>query len=96
MGLLDFHSTYKILFAVNLKHSSFWPSADVEPMQNCMQSPSSAHLLSLFVYFNLYGCVSSHCKIMVLHAALLTKFPETWTNLKANRTKPGLSFQLCM
>jgi hypothetical protein len=34
MGLLDFHNTYRILFAAYLKHSSFWPSADVEPMSN--------------------------------------------------------------
>ncbi len=34
MGLLDFQCTYKILFAAYLKHSSFWPSADVKPMLN--------------------------------------------------------------
>jgi hypothetical protein len=34
MGLLDFHSTYKKLLALYLKHSSFWPSADVNPMSN--------------------------------------------------------------
>jgi len=34
MCLLYFHSTYKILFAVHLKHSSFVPSADVKPMPN--------------------------------------------------------------
>ncbi len=30
--LLDFHSTYEILFATHLKHSSFWPAAVVRPM----------------------------------------------------------------
>ncbi len=34
MGLLDFHTAYKNIFAVHLKHSSFWPSADVKPMSN--------------------------------------------------------------
>jgi hypothetical protein len=34
MGLLDLHSNYKILFAAQLKHSSFWPSADVKQIQN--------------------------------------------------------------
>jgi hypothetical protein len=32
MGLLDFHSTYNILFAIHLKLSSFWPSADIKPI----------------------------------------------------------------
>jgi hypothetical protein len=32
MGLLDLHSTYTNIFAVHLKQSSFWPSADVKPM----------------------------------------------------------------
>ncbi len=34
MGLLDFHGTHKILFIVQLKHSSFRPSADPKPMSN--------------------------------------------------------------
>ncbi len=34
MTLLHFHSIYKVLYAVDLKHSSVWPSADVEPMSN--------------------------------------------------------------
>jgi hypothetical protein len=34
MGFQDFHGVYKILFAVHLKHSSFWPSADVKPIYN--------------------------------------------------------------
>jgi hypothetical protein len=29
MGSLDFHRTNKILFVINLKHSSFWSSVDV-------------------------------------------------------------------
>jgi hypothetical protein len=28
MGLVDFHSNYKILIAVHYKHPNFWPSAD--------------------------------------------------------------------
>jgi hypothetical protein len=34
MGLQDFHSNFKILFAVDLKQSGFWPSADVKPATN--------------------------------------------------------------
>jgi hypothetical protein len=34
MGLKNFHSTYKILFSLHLKHSSFWPSAGVKHMSN--------------------------------------------------------------
>ncbi len=35
MGVLDFqNSLKKILFAVHLKHSSIWPSADAKPMLN--------------------------------------------------------------
>jgi hypothetical protein len=45
LGLQDFHGIIKILFAVHLKHSSFWPSADVKhvhylygtAMFNCQQ-----------------------------------------------------------
>jgi hypothetical protein len=33
-GLLDFHGTCKMLFAIHLKHSSFWPSADFKLMPN--------------------------------------------------------------
>ncbi len=33
MGLLEFLSTYKILFDVYLKHSSILPSDDVKPYQ---------------------------------------------------------------
>jgi hypothetical protein len=32
MGLLDFNTIYKILFAVHLKHPIFGPPADVKPM----------------------------------------------------------------
>jgi hypothetical protein len=32
MGLLDFHSPYKKVFAVHLKYSSFYTLADVKPM----------------------------------------------------------------
>jgi hypothetical protein len=34
MGLLDFNCTYENIFAAHLKHSSFWSSAAIKPMQN--------------------------------------------------------------
>jgi len=34
MGLLDFHCTYKNIFAVHLKPSCFLQSADAKPMEN--------------------------------------------------------------
>ncbi len=34
MGLLDFKGATKILIAVRLKHSSFWPSGVVDPLSN--------------------------------------------------------------
>jgi hypothetical protein len=34
MDLLNFHSTFKILFGVYVKHYSFGPSANVKPMPN--------------------------------------------------------------
>jgi hypothetical protein len=34
MGLLDFNGTFEISFAVHLKHSSFWTSADGKPISN--------------------------------------------------------------
>jgi hypothetical protein len=34
MAFPDFHSTYKILFVVSLKHSRFLSSANVKPMPN--------------------------------------------------------------
>ncbi len=33
-GFPHFCNTYKILFGAHLKHSSFWPSANVKPMSN--------------------------------------------------------------
>jgi hypothetical protein len=36
MGLLDFQSNYKILFANHLKHSSFGPLADAKPISNVL------------------------------------------------------------
>jgi len=55
MGLLDFLALIEILFAVHLKHSSFWPSADVNRWKMIwrMQCPGSACLTSLCVYSNL-------------------------------------------
>jgi hypothetical protein len=43
----------RILFVVHLKCSSFWPSADVKPVQND-PVPGSACLFSLCEYSNLY------------------------------------------
>ncbi len=67
MGLLNFHCTYKILFAVHFKDFSFWPSADVKPMKN---HPVHVCSLSLCVNIDLYatsagpkGCMA---KIWVL------------------------------
>ncbi len=34
MGLLDLHGIFEISFAVHLKHSSFWTSADGKPISN--------------------------------------------------------------
>ncbi len=34
MDLLDFSNTFKVLYGFDLKHSSFWPSADVTYMSN--------------------------------------------------------------
>jgi hypothetical protein len=54
MGSLEFHSTCKILSAVNLKHSSFWPAADGTPMSSDLRHavPDSACLLSLYYDFD--------------------------------------------
>ncbi len=46
MGLLDFKINYKIFFAVHLKHSSIWPSANVKPGNtNCRGRLSTVDLL---------------------------------------------------
>ncbi len=52
-----FSAFIKILFHVNLKHSSFCPSPDVKHVENylCMQCSGSACLLPLRVYYDLYG-----------------------------------------
>jgi hypothetical protein len=52
MGWLDFHCTYKILFAVHFSHSSFWPSADVKPTSN-----DQAHVVPWLCMFALSVCV---------------------------------------
>jgi hypothetical protein len=61
---LQFYSIFilfiKILFAIHLKHFSFWPTATVKLMSNdivhtmpwlCMY----AHMLFLCIYYDLYG-----------------------------------------
>ncbi len=53
MDLLDFNSTYiKILFTVNSKHSSFWPSTNAKPMPNDLAHANAhaVHVCSLNVY----------------------------------------------
>jgi hypothetical protein len=56
--LLNFYNGHKILFAVHLKGSTFWASADVKPMLNhpvyarywqCIMA------LSMCVYYDIYG-----------------------------------------
>ena len=53
MGLLEFHSDHKIVFAVSLKQSSFWSSADVKPVSNDLTDmmPYQYFLLSLCVFY---------------------------------------------
>ncbi len=59
MGLLDFHRTYKKLFAAYLKHSSFWAPADVKPVSIGLHQP-------------LDGVTNLEYKL--LHLIQLTKF----------------------
>ena len=51
-GLIDFHSTYKILFAVHLKHSSVVPAADPTPVSNYL-----AHAMPRVCMFALSMCI---------------------------------------
>ncbi len=56
MGLLDILILMKKI-AVDLKHSSFWPSADVKPVEN-NTVPSNAiavNILPLNVYTTISG-----------------------------------------
>jgi hypothetical protein len=57
--LLYFHSSDKIMFAVHLKQSSLWPSANDKLMTNilALAMPDSACLLSLFVYYDIWYCM---------------------------------------
>jgi hypothetical protein len=48
MFLLNFQSAYKILFAAHLKHSSFWPPADVKPNDLAL-----AELFKVLIKYNL-------------------------------------------
>ncbi len=66
MDLLDFHGTHKMVYTLHLKHSSFWPSADVKSMQNdqvyvmpnaCCLSLSLSLSVCVCVYYDLYGSV---------------------------------------
>jgi len=53
--MLNVASPFKTLLAFYLKHSSFWPSADVKPMSNylCILCPGSACLLYVCLYYDL-------------------------------------------
>jgi hypothetical protein len=52
MSMLDFHVTYKIPFAVHLKHSGTCPSADVKPAPNDLVHtlPWQCNICSLYAY----------------------------------------------
>ncbi len=61
MGLLDFGSTYQILFGVPLKQSSFWFSGDFKAASNeivhamlrqCMFALSICTQLSLMIHLS--------------------------------------------
>jgi len=49
---LDFHTTYKILNATHLKHTSFWLSIDDEPIRN-----NVAHAMPWQCMFALSVCL---------------------------------------
>ncbi len=56
MGLRDCQSTYKILFTVHLKHSSFWPLADAKPMLNdAVHAVLWKHWFALSLSLSLYS-----------------------------------------
>ncbi len=59
MGSQDFHSTYKILFVVHLKHFGICHSVNVKPMWNNLlhAHPDSACWLSLSVCVWVCVCV---------------------------------------
>jgi hypothetical protein len=47
--------TFEILFAVHLKHSGFWPSADVNLVSNVPLHTMAltVHVCPLYVYINI-------------------------------------------
>ncbi len=53
--LLESHNIYKIFFALCLKHSSFWPSADVKYISDDLAHLCTVCLASLYVYYDLYA-----------------------------------------
>jgi hypothetical protein len=57
----------KILFALHIKHSSFWPSADVKPVSNSLvhACTDSASFLFLCVYHNIYAFYLNELKLTV-------------------------------
>jgi hypothetical protein len=59
MDLLDFHSTYRHIFAVHLKHYCFWPLANAKFNRNdlvyampwlCMFALTMCMLRSIWIY----------------------------------------------
>ncbi len=60
MGLLDFNCTYENIFAAHIKHSSFWSSAAIQPMQNDLEHamPLAVHVCSFYVYATNYINIS--------------------------------------
>ncbi len=62
-GFQNFHRTCIIFFAVQLKHSSFWPSADVKCMAIELAHVTTlcgVCLDSLCVYYDVYGFQQKH------------------------------------
>ncbi len=64
MDLLNFHSTFKILFGVYEKHYSFGPSANVKPHAkwSSLCNVPATYLLSLYVcvYNNKYDTMQAN------------------------------------
>ncbi len=60
MGLLNFHSTLKILFSIHLKQSSLWSSAVVKPMSNDLEYAMHGILVKTglnSVYRDIFGAL---------------------------------------
>jgi len=75
-----FHSNYKELFVVHLKHSTFWPSADAKLMSNdlvqampwqCMSAPYMCTLRSQWL-------AHSYTLPKAATAYDMSRIPHTW------------------